>query len=103
MKINKRTTICLGIFLVLFLMTVGNAAAVQEEGIRTRLISNEADQTSLDIDGGRIVWADDRNEENQTNYWIPNRNWDIYMYDLSTSMETQITTNNSTQKLPAIY
>jgi len=34
MKINKRTAIYLGIFLVLFMMTVGNAAAVQEEGTR---------------------------------------------------------------------
>ena len=32
MKINKRTVICLGIFFVLFLMTVGNAAAVLDEG-----------------------------------------------------------------------
>jgi len=102
MKINKRTAICFGIFLVLFLMTVGNATAVQEEGIRTRIISNEADQKSLDLDGDRIVWADDRNEENQTNYF-PNGNWDIYMYDLSTSTETQITSNNSTQMGPAIY
>ena len=102
MKINKRTTIYLGIFLVLFMMTVGNAAAVQEEGIRTRIISNEAEQGNPDIYGDRIVWQDSRNGGSGYS-WDPTGNWDIYMYDLSTSTETQITTNNSTQKLPAIY
>jgi len=40
MKINKRTAICFGIFLVLFLMTVGNAAAVQEKGTETQITTN---------------------------------------------------------------
>ncbi|HII80393.1 MAG TPA: cell surface protein, partial [Methanosarcina sp.] len=40
----------------------------------------------------RIVWQDNRNG-----------NWDIYMYNLSTSTETQITTNQSNQWNPAIY
>ncbi|AKB74941.1 cell surface protein [Methanosarcina lacustris Z-7289] len=102
MKINKRTAICFGIFLVLFMMTVGNAAAVQEEGIRTRIISNEAEQGNPDIDGDRIVWQDSRNGGSGYS-WDPTGNWDIYMYDLSTSTETQITTNESCQTNPAIY
>ncbi|KKG12872.1 hypothetical protein EO97_02225, partial [Methanosarcina sp. 2.H.T.1A.15] len=107
MKINKKTTICFGIFFVLFLTTVGNAAAILEEGTRTRIVSNEGNQTSLDIYGDRIVWVDDRNDEGQTDYWDlylgHDGNLDIYMYDLSTSTESQITSNNSTQFKPAIY
>jgi len=54
------------------------------------------------IYNNKIVWMDGRNggslDGNQ-----PVGNWDIYMYDLSTSKEYQITTNNSTQKYPDIY
>ena len=57
---------------------------------------------SLDIQGDRIVWADNRNEAGETEYWNYSGNWDIYMYDLSTSRETQITGNNSTQLNPVI-
>ena len=46
---------------------------------------------------------DGRNEGNlEGGYW-PVGNWDIYMYDLSTSKEYQITTNNSKQVDPDIY
>jgi len=45
-----------------------------------------------DIYGNRIVWHDWRNG-----------NYDIYMYDLSTSRETRITANESNQTYPAIY
>ena len=44
------------------------------------------------IYGDKIVWADDRNG-----------NDDIYMYDLSTKRETQITNNTSHKWNPAIY
>jgi beta propeller repeat protein len=107
MKVNKRTAVCFGILLVIFLMTIGNATAVPAEGTRTRVISSDAHPKSLDIYGDRIVWADDRNEEGQVDnlslYSNHDENWDIYMYDLSTSMETQITSNNSTQSNPSIY
>ncbi len=46
------------------------------------------------IYGNKIVWADCRSEDG---------NWDIYMYDLSTSKETRITTNSSDQYYPDIY
>lgn len=45
-----------------------------------------------DIYGDRIVYDTNRNG-----------NRDIYMYDLSTNKETQITTNKSDQQSPAIY
>ncbi|WP_440946860.1 PGF-pre-PGF domain-containing protein [Methanosarcina sp. T3] len=48
--------------------------------------------SSPNIYADRIVWMDRRNG-----------NWDIYMYDISTSQETQITTNESDQFSPAIY
>ncbi|HWQ50029.1 MAG TPA: hypothetical protein VN414_14015 [Methanosarcina sp.] len=32
-----------------------------------------------------------------------NGNWDIYMYDLSTSTQKRITTDRSYQGMPAIY
>ena len=107
MKVNKRAAIFFGIFFVIFLMTIGDATAVSAEGTRTRIISSDAHPKSLDIYRDRIVWADDRNEEGQVDnlslYSSHDENWDIYMYDLSTSMETQITSNNSTQSNPAIY
>ncbi|AKB36473.1 cell surface protein [Methanosarcina siciliae C2J] len=45
-----------------------------------------------DIYGNRIVWQDFRNG-----------NYDIYMYDLSTSRETRITANESNQTYPSLY
>lgn len=44
------------------------------------------------IYGDKIVWQDKRNG-----------NWDIYMYDLSTKKETQITNEPHNQIYPAIY
>ncbi|RPJ64694.1 MAG: cell surface protein, partial [Alphaproteobacteria bacterium] len=96
MKICKRTAICFGIFFVLFLMTVGNAAAVQEEGTETQITTNNSRQSNPDIYEDRIVWTDWRNGDGYSSS-------DIYMYDLSTSSETQITTNNSNQGYPDIY
>ncbi|WP_292391353.1 PKD domain-containing protein [Methanosarcina sp. UBA5] len=54
------------------------------------------------IYGNKIVWMDGRNG-GSLEYSQPIGNWDIYMYDLSTSKEYQITTNNSTQVDPGIY
>ncbi|MCK4969918.1 MAG: hypothetical protein KAS77_05305, partial [Thermoplasmata archaeon] len=43
------------------------------------------------IDGDRFVWADDRNG-----------NWDIYMFDISTGTETQVSSHATDQYQPAI-
>lgn len=52
----------------------------------------ESVEDTLAIHGDRIVWTDWRNG-----------NYDIYMYDLSTHKETQITTDESDQVNPVIY
>ncbi len=46
------------------------------------------------INGNRIVWQDKRNGQD---------NWDIYMYDISSGKETQITINGSNQTSPDIF
>jgi beta propeller repeat protein len=130
MKINKRTANCVGIFLFLFLMTVGDAAAGSEQNsaiyedrivwqddsngnwdiqmynvstsTETQITTDEADQQNPDIYGDRIVWQESRNG-GSGDYWDPTGNWDIYMYDISTSTETQITINESRQIYSAIY
>jgi len=51
----------------------------------------------------KIVWTDGRNGGSLDGSSQLVGNWDIYMYDLSTSKEYQITTNNSTQVDPDIY
>lgn len=60
-------------------------------GAETRITTSEL-ASHPDIYDNRIVWQDWRNG-----------NYDIYMYDLSTSKETRITTNESNQIYPAIY
>jgi beta propeller repeat protein len=55
------------------------------------------------IYGDQIVWTDGRNGGSINEWGIPVGNWDIYMYDISTRKETQITTNASTQANPDIY
>ncbi len=55
------------------------------------------------IYGNRIVWMDGRNGGSLDERNWADGNWDIYMYDLSTCTEYQITTNESTQKYPDIY
>jgi beta propeller repeat protein len=58
----------------------------------TQITTDPADQMYPVIYGNRIVWNDDRNG-----------NWDIYMYDLTTSTETPITTNPGYQAFQVIY
>lgn len=55
------------------------------------------------IYGNSIVWMDGRNGGSLDESNWPVGNWDIYMYDLSTSNEYQITTNESMQRDPDIY
>lgn len=69
----------------------------------TQITTNMSGQYSPDIYGDRIVWEDTRNGGGWDSEGNRAGNWDIYLYDLSTSRESQITTNESTQEYPAIY
>jgi len=71
-----------------------------DEGTERRITSNsphQYDVTRPGISGDRIVWEDSRN----CDYEHIN-NYDIYMYDLGTGNETQVTTDTATQTFPAI-
>ena len=74
-------------FIISFTSTTYAASAVSTQRIddqftliETQITSVEFDQIRPAIYGDRIVWQDERNG-----------NWDTYMYDLSTSTETSIT------------
>ncbi len=56
------------------------------------IIERDGDQINPCIYGDYIVYQDNRNG-----------NWDIYMYNLSTGVETQITVDENEQILPRIY
>lgn len=69
----------------------------------TQITTDESRQEYPAIYGDRIVWMDGRNRGVLDEYGEFTGNWDIYMYNLSSSRETQITTNESVQLFPAIY
>ncbi|MDR7665260.1 PKD domain-containing protein [Methanosarcina sp. Z-7115] len=66
-------------------------------------ITTSGKACSPKIYANRIVWMDGRNGGSLDESNWPDGNWDIYMYDLSTSTEYQITTNESIQQDPDIY
>jgi beta propeller repeat protein len=77
-----------------------NASSVQSVSpivAETQITTNESMQEFPAIYGDRIVWQDFRNGN------LENGNWDIYMYNLSTSKETRINVNESWQEEPKIY
>ncbi|MDD3041086.1 PGF-pre-PGF domain-containing protein [Bacteroides sp.] len=58
----------------------------------TQITTSQSSLYFPDIYDDRVVWIDESNG-----------NWDIYMYNLSTSKETKITTNGSNKADSAIY
>lgn len=72
--------------LAIFLFTCAAHAAIEMP-----IVLNSATQRYAEIDGNRVVWSDNRNG-----------NYDIYMYDLSTNTETQITSDSVNQTHPDI-
>ena len=83
------------LFLIFFTSAASAASTQRADGqftlMETQITNNESDQTDPAIYGDNMVWQDERNG-----------NWDIYLYNLSTSAETRITTNESNQTKPAI-
>ncbi|WP_440945131.1 hypothetical protein ACSAZL_13315 [Methanosarcina sp. T3] len=96
---NRLYSIVVALFLLPFICATASADTAQ--GIETQITTNNSSQSYPDIYGERIVWQDDRNGYYDPYVYDPN--WDIYLYDLSGSTETQITTNESNQSRPAIY
>ncbi|ODS36637.1 hypothetical protein BEH94_11645 [Candidatus Altiarchaeales archaeon WOR_SM1_SCG] len=71
-----------------------------------QITMSSANQISPAIYDDKIVWQDCRNGEYHYMYSIWKYdcdNWDIYLYDLSTKKEKQITTNKMSQSYPTIY
>jgi len=98
---NKRKLCSLALvstFMILLLIIVSSIASATAEQsaqlkiIETRITTSESAIHSA-VYGERIVWEDYRNEDSTS----------IYMYNLSTHKESQITNNESNQYYPAIY
>ena len=67
----------------------------------TRITSDVAHQTSPVIYQNKIIYQDSRNEKQFSGYG--KGNWDIYMHDISTGQERQITSNVNPQIAPHAY
>jgi beta propeller repeat protein len=95
MNINKisHSVIFASVAMILFLTLVSSTATAASslKITETRITINQSNSEHPAIYGNTIVWQDDRNG-----------NWDIYIYDISTRLETH-TTNKSDQTNPAIY
>jgi len=102
MKTNKklRSIVLSSTILVLLLILISStsSASITE----TRITTHGTSDNSA-IYGNKIVWMDGRNGGSQDKYGNYVGNWDIYMYDLSTKKEAQITSNEFIQEFPAIY
>jgi beta propeller repeat protein len=96
---NRLCSIVVALFFLSFICATASADTAQ--GTETQITTNTSNQLNPDIYGERIVWQDDRNGSYDAYIYDPN--WDIYIYDLSSSIETQITTNESNQSGPVIY
>ena len=67
-------------------LTVGNTSTI---------VNTTADQKDPAVFGDIVVWADKRNSATT--------GWDIYMYDLSTGVESPVCTAAGVQENPAIF
>ncbi len=76
-------------------------------GTETQITSNTARQHRPAIYGDKIVWEDFRHDSNgfcnTPETTDTDCNSDIFMYDLSSGTETQITSNTARQSRPEIY
>jgi len=73
-------------------------------GVETPICTNPASQPSpAAIWGTKVVWPDCRNDPDYPNVPSRARNWDLYMYDISTGTETQLTSMPGWEFSPRIY
>ena len=70
----------------------------------TRITRNEFDQYAPSLYEDKLVWLDGRHGGGSldADHW-PEGNWDVFMYNLSTSTGIRITKNESWKTFPAIY
>lgn len=83
----------------------GNAGDIYVYDLITKQetrITNSPTASRPAIYGNKIVWSDSRDPQNYTGYNFYGKG-DIYMYDLTTGKETQITTAIGSQLMPHIY
>ena len=94
---------------VLIIFAAGCAAAQVAERAEVQITTNASQQNDPAIYNDTIVWTDGRNVnitedvENMSLQDIFDANIDIYMYNLSTGEEMQLSGNGSAQMAPAIY
>ena len=71
-------------------------------GVETQITTNTSDQGFPDIYEDKIVWEDNRNSPSPLDPDTETK--DIYMYDLSTGVESAVSMDpESLERLPAIY
>jgi beta propeller repeat protein len=68
----------------------------------TRITVDPTAQVNPEIHGNYVVWKDMRNNEGDLKDFPDNYNSDIYLFDLSTGTEKQITTNDQSQFDPDV-
>ncbi len=101
METNKKlySIALVSTILILFITILSTASAVTAQSSQLTITETQISHSGKayngfpDIYDDKIVWSDQRNED-----WRP----DIYMYDLSTNQETQISTSGRTES-PKIY
>src|SRR5665647_1510057 len=95
MKVNKKlhSVVLVSVALILFLILVSSASSASPKITETQ-ITTSGSASNPDISGNKIVWQDSR---------LGNEKSDIYMYDIFTKKETQITNNGSNHYSPVIY
>lgn len=72
-------------------------------GIETRITDEPSYQVEPKIYGDIIVWKDLRNNEGALKDFPVDYNSDIYLYNITTGQEKQLTSNNQSQYAPDIF
>jgi beta propeller repeat protein len=94
-KIHSKALASAAVILFLILVSSTVSATAGSPNITETRITNNTGSIGVGkpaIYGNLIAWEDTRNG-----------NWNVFMYDLSTNKETQISKVKSDQELPAIY